>query len=142
MAEGDTGDKGKVFLRRAFHLNLAFVFAITVLFVASLSLYSLFAVPVSVKLLLYVYSVVVGSALFSYLVALLLRRRFPVSTSEKLWSYKAVRIYFWSYILLSVPFFLSFLFYVFAGNLSSLLIGYLLSLCGLIIFRPRRGDVR
>ena len=140
MAQGS--DKGELFIKRAKHFNLAFIVSITVLFLVNLALYSFFSMPVSTKLLLYVYSSQIVSALTAYSVAYLIRKRMlPVRTSEIYWSYTAVRRYFWSYVLISVPFGIGFLFYLFAGNLSSLLLGYLLSLCGLIIFRPRRGDV-
>ncbi len=140
MAQGS--DKGELFIKRAKHFNLAFIVSITVLFLVNLALYSFFSMPVSTKLLLYVYSSQIVSALTAYSVAYLIRKRMlPVKTSESYWSYTAVRRYFWSYVLISVPFGIGFLFYLFAGNLSSLLLGYLLSLCGLIIFRPRRGDV-
>ena len=140
MAQGS--DKSELFIKRAKQFNLAFIVSITVLFLIDLGLYSLFSMPVSSKLLLYVYSAEIISAAVTYSVAFLVRRRmFPVRTSEAYWSYTAVRRYFWSYVLLSIPFGIAFLFYLFAGNLSSLLLGYLLSLCGLIIFRPRKGDV-
>ena len=140
MAQGS--DKSELFIKRAKQFNLAFIVSITVLFLVDLGLYSFFSMPVSSKLLLYVYSAEIISAAVAYSVAFLVRRRmFPVRTSEVYWSYTAVRRYFWSYVLLSIPFGIAFLFYLFAGNLSSLLLGYLLSLCGLIIFRPRKGDV-
>ena len=140
MAQGS--DKSELFIKRAKQFNLAFIVSITVLFLVDLGLYSFFSMPVSSKLLLYVYSAEIISAAVTYSVAFLVRRRmFPVRTSEVYWSYTAVRRYFWSYVLLSIPFGIAFLFYLFAGNLSSLLLGYLLSLCGLIIFRPRKGDV-
>ncbi len=140
MAQGS--DKSELFIKRARQFNLAFIVSITVLFLVDLGLYNFFSMPVSSKLLLYVYSAEIISAAVAYSVAFLVRRRmFPVRTSEAYWSYTAVRRYFWSYILLSIPFGIAFLFYLFAGNLSSLLLGYLLSLCGLIIFRPRKGDV-
>lgn len=140
MAQGS--DKSELFIKRAKQFNLAFIVSITVLFLIDLGLYSFFSMPVSSKLLLYVYSAEIISAAVTYSVAFLVRRRmFPVRTSEAYWSYTAVRRYFWSYVLLSIPFGIAFLFYLFAGNLSSLLLGYLLSLCGLIIFRPKKGDV-
>jgi len=140
MAE--RSDKSELFIKRAKQFNLAFVVSITVLFLVDLALYRFFSMPVSPKLLLYVYSLQILSAIVAYLVAFLVRKRmFPVRTSEAYWSYTAVRRYFWSYVLICVPFGIAFLFYLFAGNFSSLLLGYLLSLCGLIIFRPRKGDV-
>ena len=142
MAERDPDTRGQVFIRRSRHLNLSFVFALTAVFLASLFMHESFSMPVSPKLVSYVYLLEVLSGAASYTTAFLLRRRFPVSTSDDLWTYKAVRIYFWSYILLSIPFDIAFLFYLFAGNLSTLVLGYLISVCGLMLFRPRRGDVR
>ncbi len=140
MAQGS--DKSELFIKRAKQFNLAFIVSITVLFLVDLGLYSFFSMPVSSKLLLYVYSAEIISAAVAYSVAFLVRKKmFPVKTSEVYWSYTAVRRYFWSYVLICLPFGIAFLFYLFAGNLSSLLLGYLLSLCGLIIFRPRKGDV-
>lgn len=140
MAE--RSDKSELFIKRAKQFNLAFVVSITVLFLVDLALYRFFSMPVSPKLLLYVYSLQIMSAIVAYLVAFLVRKRmFPVRTSEAYWSYTAVRRYFWSYVLLSLPFFIAFIFYIFAGNLSALVLGYILSLCGLIIFRPKEGDV-
>jgi uncharacterized membrane protein len=141
MAQGDDKDRAELFLRRARHLNLAFISAVSLVFVASLATYEFFSMPVSFKLLLYVYGLEAGTGLLAYSLSFLLRRRFPVRTSEDLWSYRAVRVYFWSYTLLCVPFGVSFLFYLFAGSLSALILGYLISICGLIIFRPREGDV-
>jgi hypothetical protein len=142
MAQRDTTDKSRLFIKRARHFNLSFIGGITVLFVASLATYSYFSMPVTSRLILYVYLILLLSGVLSYAVAFAVRKKmFPVSRDDPYWSYTAVRRYFWSYVLLSVPFFLSFIFFLFAGNLSALLLGYFLSLCGLIIFRPKEGDV-
>ncbi len=141
MAEGGAKVRAEVFIKRARHLNLAFLFAISLLFIASILTYSFMSLPVSPKLVLYVYGIEVTLGLLAYLVSWILRRRFPVRTSEDMWTYRAVRIYFWSYVILCLPFGMAFLFYLFAGNLSALTLGYLISGCGLIIFRPRRGDI-
>ena len=142
MAERDTSQKRELFLERAKHFNWAFIGAITLLLVASLATYKFFAMPVSAKLILYVYGLQLFSAAVAFLVSYLVRKKMlPVDTKDPQWSYTAVRRYFWSYVLLCVPFAIAFLFFLFAGNLSALLLGYLLSLCGLIVFRPRRGDV-
>ncbi|GEM_PF-606924 len=142
MAQGTTQDKGELFIKRAKELNLAFIVSLSLFFLVSLALYSFFSMPVSAKLVLYIYGIEISLSLIAYLVAFIIRRRlFPVRMSDKYWSYTAVRRYFWSYVLLCLPFGVAFIFYLFAGNLSSLVLGYLLSLCGLIIFRPRKGDV-
>ncbi len=135
-------DRGELFIRRARQFNLAFVVSITILFLVNLALYEFFSMPVSPKLLVYVYSAQALLTLLAYSVAYIVRKRlFPVRMSEAYWSYTAVRRYFWSYVLLSLPFGIAFVFYLFAGDLPNLFLGYLLSLCGLIIFRPRKGDV-
>lgn len=142
MAQGNASDKSELFIKRAKQFNLAFTVSITVLFLVSLALYKFFSLPVSAKLILYVYGLELSTAAVAYLVAFLVRKKlFPVKTSEEYWSYTAVRRYFWSYVLLCAPFGIAFLFFVFAGSFSALLLGYILSLCGLIIFRPRKGDV-
>jgi hypothetical protein len=142
MAQGISSDKGELFIKRAKQFNLAFIVSISVFFLISVALHNFFSMPVSAKLILYIYGIEIFMALFSFTVAFAVRRKmFPVSMKDRYWSYTAVRRYFWSYVLLCTPFAVAFLFYLFAGNLSALLLGYLLSLCGLIIFRPRKGDV-
>ncbi len=142
MAQGTSGKRSEVFVRRAVQLNAVFIGFISVLLAICIALYPFFSLPVSYKLVLYVYTLQVISALLSWGIAFLVRKKkFPVSTTQNLWSYTAVRRYFWSWVSLCIPFAIGFLFFLFAGNLSSLLLGYFFSLCGLIVFRPRRGDV-
>jgi len=142
MAEGASGNKSELFIKRARHFNWAFIASISALFLVCAALYPFFSMPVSFRLVLYVYSLQVVSAAGAFLISLAVRRKMlPVNTATAHWSYIAVRRYFWSWVLLCLPFGIGFIFFVFAGNLSSLLTGYLLSLCGLIVFRPRRGDV-
>ncbi len=142
MAQGTTSDKGELFVKRAKQLNLAFAGTVTLFFVVGLALYSFFSMPVSPRLILYIYGVELATGVIGYAVAFLVRKKmFPVSMTDRYWSYTAVRRYFWSYVLLCVPFGIAFLFFIFAGSFSALLLGYLLSLCGLILFRPRKGDV-
>ncbi len=142
MAQGTASDKSALFIKRAKQFYLSFVVSITLFFVVGLALYKFFSMPVSARLVLYIYGAEVVTGLLAYGIAFLVRRRmFPVSTSEEYWSYTAVRRYFWSYVLICLPFGIAFLFFIFAGNLSALVLGYLISLCGLILFRPRKGDV-
>ncbi len=143
MVKGNERDKSELFIKRAKHFNLAFIVSISVLLLASLITYRFFSMPVSPKLLIYVYGIEIFTAVLAYIVSYLVRSKMlPVRISEDIhWSYTAVRRYFWSYVVLCVPFGLAFLFYLFAGNLSALILGYILSLSGLVIFRPRRGDV-
>ncbi len=142
MAQGATRNKGELFIKRARQFNGAFLVSLSVIFVVCLFLYPYFSMPASYRLVLYVYVLQLISAVVGYGVSLLVRSRmFPVSMRDEFWSYTAVRRYFWSWVLLCLPFGIGFLFFLFAGNLSALVLGYLLSLCGLIVFRPRRGDV-
>lgn len=142
MAEKSVTDKGELFIKRAKQLNKAFLVSISVFFVISLLLYRFISLPVSAKLVVYIYVFELVSAVLAYGSAALIRvKMFPVSTSEAYWSYTAVRRYFWSFVLLCIPFGIGFVFYFFVGNMSALVLGYLLSVCGLIIFRPRKGDV-
>ncbi|NPA41153.1 MAG: hypothetical protein GXO18_02660 [Aquificae bacterium] len=143
MAQGTPKDKSELFIKRAKQFNLSFIVSITVMFLVSALMHNFFSMPVAPKLLTYIYAIELGTALISYAVAFFVRKKMlPVKISEDIyWSYTAVRRYFWSYVLLCLPFGIAFLFYLFAGNLSALLLGYLLSLLGLILFRPRRGDV-
>ncbi len=142
MAKEQDKDRVDTFIKRAKQFNLSFIAGITILFVASLITYEFFSMPVSPKLLLYVYILIGLSTLVSYGVSALVRKKmFPVSTQDPYWSYTAVRRYFWSYVLLCMPFGIAFLFFLFAGNLSALVLGYLASLCGLILFKPKKGDV-
>lgn len=142
MAQGNASDKSHLFIKRARHFNLSFVVSITILFVVSLAAYPYFSMPVTSKLVLYMYLLISLTGAVAIGASFAIRKKMlPVSLSDPHWSYTAVRRYFWSYVMLSVPFGISFLFYIFAGNLSTLILGYLLSLCGLIIFRPREGDV-
>jgi len=143
MDKGAQEDKRKLFLKRARHFNLSFILSLSVFLLVSVALYRFFSMPVSPKLLVYVYAIEVASALLGYGIAFAVRKTMlPVRVSgDAYWSYTAVRRYFWSYVVLCLPFFLAFLFYLFAGNLSSLLLGYVLSVAGLVAFRPREGDV-
>jgi len=142
MAEENVRNKGELFIKRARHFNYSFIGGISLLFLASLITYPYFSMPVTSKLILYIYSIILASALIGFGISAMVRKKLlPVRTDERFWSYTAVRRYFWSYVLLSLPFFIAFIFYIFAGNLSALVLGYILSLCGLIIFRPKEGDV-
>lgn len=142
MAQGTASNKSELFIKRAKQFNLAFIVSITVLFAVCLALYRFFSMPVSAELILYVYGIEIFTAVLGYTVAFIVRRKlFPVKTSEEYWSYTAVRRYFWSYVLICVPFAVAFVFFIFAGSFSALLLGFFLSLCGLIVFRPKKGDV-
>ncbi len=144
MANGNlTEDKRRLYLKRAKQLNRAFIAVILLFYLICLAAYEFFRMPVSNKLSIYVYSIISGLGVLSYLSAFLIKRKmFPVNTSEdKYWSYTATRRYFWSYVMLSFPFFISFVFYIFAGHLSSLTLGFLISVVGLLIFKPKEGEV-
>ncbi len=144
MAERTTHqDKRRLYISRAKQLNRAFIFVAFLFYVVSLLTYKFFSMPVSPKLAIYVYAINIVLGLIAYSSAFLIRRyMFPVDSSkDKYWSYTATRRYFWSYVLLSLPFFISFLFYIFAGHLYSLTLGFLITLAGLLIFKPREMDV-
>ncbi|HIC96861.1 MAG TPA: hypothetical protein EYP11_00440 [Aquificaceae bacterium] len=142
MAQRDTADKGELFIRRATHLNFSFIAATSMLYLGSAALYGFFSLPASPKLVLYMYAFTILITAVSLSASFFIRKRYmPVRTEGRYWSYTAVRRYFWSYVILSAPFGLSFLFYLLVGNFSVLTLGYILSLCGLILFRPKKGDI-
>jgi uncharacterized membrane protein (Fun14 family) len=68
---------------------------------------------------------------------------FPVDSSkDPYWSYTATRRYFWLFLLSLVPFAFSFIVFIVFALIEVLLLGYVLSLCGLILVRPKEEDVR
>lgn len=135
--------KVALFKKRSKHLHYAFVLSLNILFVACLVLYPYFRLPLSYSLVSYSLLIIFFVGLFSLSLALFLRRRlFPISTlRDDYWSYTATRRYFWLYTLSLTPFGLSFLIYVLFAPLSVLILGYLLSLCGLILVRPKEEDL-
>ncbi|MFN3947714.1 MAG: hypothetical protein ACK4LA_06475, partial [Aquificaceae bacterium] len=125
------------------HMHYAFLVSVTLIFLACLPLYPYFKVPIHPNLF---YSILIFIALLGIvcipLAYLLKKKVFPVDSSKDVyWSYTATRRYFWLYVLSSLPFGFSFLFFVVFAPLLPLLLGYLLSLCGLILVKPKEEDV-
>jgi len=142
MAQG-SADKKELFVKRAREFAYAVLGGYTLLLVGALVLYPYFKLPVSEKLVRYVYLAEVLSALFSYALSYAVRRLFlPVKAEGHYWGYVAMRRYFWSYAFLTLPYFIGYAMFVFSGHLPSLLLGYFLSSLGVIIFLPKRGDVK
>ncbi len=136
-------DKLQLYRKRSMHMYYAFLASITLIFLACLPLYPYFKIPLHPNLF---YSMLIFVALLGIVcipTAYLLRKRvFPVDSSKDIyWSYCATRRYFWLYLLSSLPFAFSLLFFVIFAPLLPLLLGYSLSLCGLILIRPRKEDV-
>ena len=137
-------EKLKVYRKRARHLFYAFIISLSVVFLACLPLYPYFRVPVHVNLayfmLFFVFAVGIVSLPPAYIIK---RRLFPVNVEvDPHWSYTATRRYFWIFVLCLLPFFFSLLVFVAIARLDSLFLGYLLSLCGLILVRPKEEDIR
>ncbi len=121
----------------------AFLASLTLILLACLPLYPYFKVPIHPNLF---YSMLIFVALLGALcipTAYFIRKKaFPVDSSKDVyWSYTATRRYFWLYVLCALPFAFSLLFFVVFSPLLPLFFGYLLSLCGLILIRPREEDV-
>ena len=145
MANGNSlEDKLKLYVKRATHLNRAFLFVASFFYLICLISYSFFSMPVSPRLSLYMYALIVMVGVFGYGVAFFVKKRmFPIDPrKDPYWSYTATRRYFWSFVSLSFPFFISFVFYIFAGHLSSLTLGFIITALGLVLFRPRREDLK
>lgn len=132
-----------VYKRRAKHLYYAFVIFLSLIFFGALLLYHLFKLPLSSKLVLYANLCVIFVATLSLPLSLFIRRRcFPVDTSrDRYWSYTATRRYFWAFVIAGLPFATAFLIYIIFASLTVLFLGYLSTLCGLILIKPREEDV-
>ncbi len=142
MAEGANQDKKKLFIKRARQFAYSVIFGYTLLLVGAFILYPYFKMPVVPELVRYVITAQVISAVFSYGVSFLVRKLFlPVKAEGNYWGYIAMRRYFWSYALITLPYFLGYLFFMFAGHIQSVILGYILSSAGVILFLPREGDV-
>ncbi|MEN3027803.1 MAG: hypothetical protein ABDH29_00925 [Aquificaceae bacterium] len=137
-------EKLKIYRKRAKQLYYAFLFSLTLTFLASLPLYPYFKLPVHPNLLYSTLLFVLLTGVLSLPSAYLIRRRFfPLSSStDPYWSYRATKLYFWAFVLCVFPFFLSLLFFLLIAKLELLFLGYLLGLCGLILVRPREEDLK
>ncbi len=142
MAERDTQDKKQLFIKRARQFAYSVIFGYTLLLVGAFILYPYFKLPVSQKLVKYVYIAEALSGAFTYTVAFLVRKIFlPVKAEGEYWGYIAMRRYFWSYALITLPYFIGYAMFVFSGHLPSVLLGYAISTLGVLLFLPREGDV-
>jgi len=141
MAERDI-ERKELFVKRAKEFAYAFLFGYTLLLIGAFILYPFFKMPVSPKLVKYVYLLELGSGLISYGLSFLIRRFcLPVKAEGEYWGFIAMRRYFWSYAFLTTPYFIGYVMFVFSGHLPSLLLGYFISSLGVIIFLPKKGDV-
>jgi len=95
------------------------------------------------KLVLYANALVVFVGVLLIPLGVFLKKKyFPVFSDKDVhWSYTATRRYFWLFVLANIPFLLSFIIYLVFAPLSTLVIGYAISLYGLILLRPREEDV-
>lgn len=142
MAERDYQDKKKLFIKRARQFAYSVIFGYTLLLFGAFVLYPYFKLPVSPRLVKYVYVGEVVSGAFAYFVALLVRKFFlPVKAEGEYWGYIAMRRYFWSYALITFPYFIGYAMFVFSGHLPSVIFGYLISTIGVLLFLPREGDL-
>jgi len=133
----------ELYRKRAKQLFYAYLGLLTLIFLASLVLYPFFALPLLLKLLIYIAGFVFFFALLSIPLAIYLRKKlFPVETNkDPYWSYTATRRYFWLFVLVSLPFFIAFLIYLIFASLLVLFLGYTLSLVGLLLVKPKEEDV-
>ncbi len=132
-----------IYRRRAKQFYYAFLTFLSLVLLGSLILYPFFKLPLPAKMLIYASSLVLLVAMFSIPISLVIRKRgFPViSDTDPYWSYTATRRYFWSFVIAGLPFGVAFLIYIIFASLLVLFIGYFLTLCGLILVRPREEDV-
>ncbi len=132
-----------VYRKRARQFFFASVGLLSLIFFASSVLYPYFRLPLPTRLVLYLNAMVLVLGILCIPLALFLRRRlFPVNSEEDpYWSYTATRRYFWLFVLVNLPFLVALLFYIIFAPLSTLLIGYFVSLYGLILLRPRKEDL-
>ncbi|NPB06487.1 MAG: hypothetical protein GXO03_02660 [Aquificae bacterium] len=136
------GSKRELFIKRAREFGYAVLAGYTLMLVGALVLYPYFKLPVSERLVRYVYALELGSAAFAYALAYAVRRLFlPVKAEGEYWGFIAMRRYFWSYAFITLPYLIGYAMFVFSGHLPSLLLGYALSALGVIIFLPKKGDV-
>ncbi|WP_029551675.1 hypothetical protein [Thermocrinis jamiesonii] len=133
----------ELFYERVKQFFGATVGLITLLFFACLPLYPYFKLPLHINLVLGGMLITLTLGIFSLILVLTLRKKlFPIYTKEETqWVQKAIRRYFWLYFLASLPFFFSFIVYIIFAPLSVLIFGYVLSIFGLILLKPRKEDL-
>ncbi|HIQ48328.1 MAG TPA: hypothetical protein EYH58_01650 [Aquifex aeolicus] len=142
MAERNSEDKKQLFIKRARQFAYSVIFGYSLLLIAAFILYPFFKLPVVPRLVKYVVIAEVISGIFAYAIAFLVRKVFlPVKAEGEYWGFIAMRRYFWSYALITVPYFIGYIFFIFAGHIESVVLGYLISTVGVLLFLPRDGDV-
>jgi len=147
--QGEGTDFGESFsMKELFYIRVRQFFKaslglVTLIFVACLPLYPYFRLPLHINMVLGSMLITLTLSIFLVILALILRKRlFPIHTQkEKYWSQKAIRRYFWLYALVTLPFFFSFIVYIIFAPLSVLILGYFLSIFGLILLKPRKEDL-
>lgn len=137
-------EKIELYRKRARHLYYAFVFSLVGLYLACLPLYLYFRLPLHRNLVIFFSLFVFALGVICLLSALVLKKKlFPVETQkDPHWSYTATKRYFWLYVLCLVPFAFAFLTFIAFASLTVLSVGFLVSLCGLILLKPVREDVK
>lgn len=137
-------DKRDLYKKRAKQFYYAFLSFISLLFLGSLATYPFFKLPLPSKVIIQSSLIVVLSAILTFPLAFLIRKRFfPVRVAqEPYWSYTATKVYFWSFVVSSTPFTIAFIIYLIIASLVVLFLGYLLSFCALILLRPKKEDIK
>ncbi len=127
-------------IRQFFFASVGFL---SLVFFSSLVLYPYFKLPLPTKLILYTNVIVVFVGVICIPLGISLKKKsFPVfSHNDPYWNYTATRRYFWLFALVNIPFLVAFIVYILFAPLSTLILGYLISLCGLILLRPREEDI-
>jgi hypothetical protein len=136
-------DKRGIYKKRAKHFYYAFLSFITLLFLGSTATYPFFKLPLPPKIIIQSSLIVVVSAILTFPLAFLIRKRFfPVRVAqEPYWSYVATKGYFWSFVVSSAPFMVAFFIYLIIASMVVLFLGYFLSFCVLILLRPKEEDI-
>ncbi|MCS7171782.1 MAG: hypothetical protein N3D14_00515 [Aquificaceae bacterium] len=137
-------EKLKLYRRRARQLYYIFLLSPNIILIACLPLYPYFKLPLHPNLSLFSLFFILGLGLISLPIAYLIKKKFfPVDTSsDHYWSYTATRGYFWVFTLCLLPFLFSLIFFVAIAQMRILLLGYSLSLCGLILLKPKEEDLK
>jgi hypothetical protein len=125
--------------RQFFFATLGFV---SLAFFGCLPLYPYFKLPLHPNLVLgmLAFNLLLG-VIFIPLALFLRKRLFPIKVEESYWSQRATTRYFWLYFLVGIPFAFSFFAFIVFASLALLIEGYLLTVSGLILLRPREEDL-
>ncbi|MFN3813405.1 MAG: hypothetical protein ACK4SM_02125 [Aquificaceae bacterium] len=133
----------ELYRKRARQFFYAFLSFLTIVFLASIATYPFFKLSLTKEFVAYLNLLVLLLGTFFLPLSLFLRRRFfPVLTEkDPYWSYTATRGYFWSFIVCGAPFLLAFLMYIIFAEVFTLVLGYALSLMGLVLIKPNKEDI-